>query len=167
MNQNEAYQNQIHNYEKQLKKEEAEQRDHEQKNKELEQCLKHLQVLSKQIKETELFQQYGYVLKKDIVNVYQRQKNNNQYMEQDVLLLIQAPEGSQLNIPQESYEKHQRNVMTRNTRCEKHDDFFNSQDTNVDDNKHMLDVIAPKSLLKEGQEATKQQKIWVEHIELD
>jgi hypothetical protein len=74
------------------------------KNNELDICLKQMKESRDQLKETQLFQDYGYVLKKDLINVYLNKKKNKAYKsdeesDDDVLLLIQAPQGSSLEIP--------------------------------------------------------------------
>ena len=67
-------------------------KEHEAKTRELDTTLKIVKDLGDQLKTEKSFKDFGYVLKRDLVNVY-RNKNaeGQQSDDEDVLLLIQAP----------------------------------------------------------------------------
>jgi len=77
----------------------------------------------------------------------------------DVILLIQAPEGSQLTIPKKQYEDH---LQSLHRSSSKHSPDPASQEEPA----YTLDVKAPRFFQCEGQPLTKDQQIFVEPIQL-
>ena len=100
MNENLAMEKEIARLEEMQINEENIQRQQESKTRELECCLRDIKKLRDELKETEIFRDFGYVLKKDLINVYLEQKKARskqkasgsiksiEESEEDVLLLI-------------------------------------------------------------------------------
>jgi hypothetical protein len=69
--------------------------------------LSQIKELGDQLKNDKSYMQFGYVVKQDLINVYKKNKNSDDHQgsesEDDVLLLIQAPQGSTIEIPLEQY----------------------------------------------------------------
>ena len=76
-------------------------------NQNLDACLSQIKDLGDQLKNDKSYKQFGYVVKQDLINVYKKNKENTQDSDDDVLLLIQAPQGTEIKIPCEQIDKRE------------------------------------------------------------
>ena len=104
INQNNDLEKEYAQLQEQIKMQEELQEIENQKNKELKSCLQEMKELGEKLKKDPSYIKHGYVVKQDLINVYKNDENNSS--DDDVLLMIQAPQGSTLDIPLEQYQEH-------------------------------------------------------------
>ena len=131
-------------------------KEQQKANKEIDVCLSQMKDLGDQLKNDKSYKQFGYVVKQDLINVYKKNKENTQESDDDVLLLIQAPQGTEIKIPCEQIDKHDTNAEKGQK---------NSQESNFSRN-YQLFINAPNHSHLRYSKPTLDQQIHVKCIPL-
>jgi hypothetical protein len=70
--------------------------------KDLECSLNEIRSLGDDLKESPAYHKYGYVTKSDLIDVYKSKKDSKgdeESLDDDILLMIQAPPGARIDVP--------------------------------------------------------------------